>query len=61
MTLKDKNSLILMKVITYLELLEIHQHILKRERKMHLQCSDNLGVHHCLCLNHVLKQNGQNY
>ena len=31
------------------------------KRKMHLQCSDNLGVHYCLCLNHVLKQNGQNY
>ena len=34
-----------MKVITYLELLESHQHILRRERKMHLQCSDSLGLH----------------
>ena len=44
MTLKDKSSSILMKVITYLELLEIHQRILRRERKMHLQCSDSLGL-----------------
>ena len=48
------------KVITYLELLEIHQHILRREIKMHLQCSDSFGLHHYSSLSHVLKQNGQN-
>ena len=45
----------------YLKLLEIHQHILRRERKTHLQCSDSLGLHHYSSLSHMLKQNGQNY
>ena len=34
---------------------------LEKRKKMHLQCSDSLVLHHYSSLSHVLKQSGQNY